>query len=80
MRRTHPLPGNDNGKPVDHIVAATLALREAVKGQDGAAKMAKAILDLAPARRRYPAVGRRTGPVVIHRMNSTSFPVTSRTV
>lgn len=47
MSRPLPLPGNDNGKPVDHLVAATLALREAVKGRDDAAKMAKAILDLA---------------------------------
>jgi hypothetical protein len=30
-----PVPAdlaNDNGKPEDHIVAATMALREAIKG------------------------------------------------
>jgi len=46
MSRTLPLPGNDNGKPEDHLVAATMALREAIKGQDNPGKMVKAILAL----------------------------------
>ena len=40
------MPENDNGEPEDHLAAAAMALREAIKGQDDPGKIVKAILAL----------------------------------
>ncbi|WP_143019461.1 hypothetical protein [Mesorhizobium qingshengii] len=49
---------NDNGKPEDHLTAATIALHKAMKGLEAPAKVIEAALAVAhPLAGATPAVG-----------------------